>query len=166
MTKLRVYTKTRHFKQLSAFLNKQNVNLKLFSILDTKREKDYVTSIYDGNYFDLGVSYAYSRRILPPLLNVPKLGFVNFHAAPLPEYKGGDPYSKGVADQVKEWGVTVHYMNEEYDEGEIIDKVMFRLDRIPKSRQEIGEQAYPKLYELFKKTIPKLIRDEKSIKKI
>ena len=52
-------------------------------------------------------------------------GFVNFHPAPLPEYPMGPEYQenspeRGVKDKVMKWGVTAHFMNEEYDKGPII----------------------------------------------
>ena len=33
--------------------------------------------------FDLGVSYCYSRKISNELLDIPKIGFVNYHPGPM-----------------------------------------------------------------------------------
>ena len=59
-------------------------------------------------------------------MTIPKLGFVNFHAAPLPELKGGDPFTIGINNKSIGWGVTAHYMDENYDTGPII-----RVKKIP-----------------------------------
>ena len=92
--------------------------------------------------FDLGISYCYSRLITDPLLSTPRLGFINFHPAPLPAYKGGDPYTEAIQKKVTEWGVTAHYMNESYDEGPIIKVLRFPLHDPPQSREEIGALAH------------------------
>ena len=65
-----------------------------------------------------------------------KKGFVNYHPAPLPEYPFGPEYEenspeRGVRDKVMKWGVTAHFMDEEYDPGPIIRKKMFNLEEPP-----------------------------------
>ena len=159
--KIRVYTKTRHIDNLKNFLTSiTNAEIIFNTIFSVKEEKNFVTSMFDGDIFDLGLSYAYSRKILPPLLTVPKLGFINFHAAPLPELKGGDPFTVGIKNQLTKWGVTAHYMDENYDTGRIIKVNRFNLKKIPKTRHEIGSQAYPKLFDLFREVLPTLINSD------
>ena len=159
--KIRVYTKTRHIDNLRKFLTSiTDAEIIFHTIYSVVEEKDFVTSIFDGEFFDLGISYAYSRKILPPLLTIPKLGFVNFHAAPLPELKGGDPFTIGINNKSIGWGVTAHYMDENYDTGKIIKVNRFNLKNVPKTRHDIGSQAYPKLFELFKEIMPTLISSD------
>lgn len=107
--------------------------------------------------FDLGISYCYSRLITEPLLSKPRLGFINFHPAPLPDYKGGDPYTQAVNDKVMKWGCTAHYMNEKYDEGKIIKVLEFPLHEPPLSRDEIGALSHYFNFILFKKIISEQI---------
>ena len=58
---------------------------------------------------------------------------VNIHPALLPKYGGKGMYGKHVHKAVKaagetESGITVHYVNENYDEGDIIFQAAVRLD--------------------------------------
>ena len=148
---VRVYTKTWHILSLVPILEELNINYKIFTKYNVEFEKNYTTSIHDDKPFDLGVSYGYSRKILPPLLTYPKLGFINFHSAPLPEYPGGDPYSVGLDKKVRRWGVTCHYMTEEYDQGQIIAKQYFDVN--PANRIELVRAAYLELLKLFKQVM-------------
>lgn len=51
------------------------------------------------------------------LLNLPPMGCVNIHHAPLPKYKGMMPTFWQMFQGEKKVGVTVHYMNAKVDEG-------------------------------------------------
>ena len=84
-------------------------------------------------------------------------GFVNYHPAPLPEYPFGPEYKenspeRGVKDKVMKWGVTAHFMDEEYDHGPIIRKKMFDLEEPPATKDELGSLAHWHLWKLFKET--------------
>ncbi|WP_276132229.1 methionyl-tRNA formyltransferase [Polluticoccus soli] len=59
-------------------------------------------------------------KIPANVLNVPKQGFINFHYAPLPAYRGPNPLFWMVKDGAKEAGVSVHRMTAEIDEGPIL----------------------------------------------
>ena len=106
---IRIYTKTRHVTKISHFLNMKKLKHEIFTIHDTP----------PNTSFDLGVSYCYPRKITKELLNIPKIAFVNFHPAPLPEYPGPTEYDDAIKNKEIHWGVTLHHMNEEYDSGKI-----------------------------------------------
>lgn len=59
-------------------------------------------------------------KIASELLRLPAKGFVNFHYAPLPEFRGANPLFWMIKEGSKEIGVTVHKMTEELDQGPII----------------------------------------------
>ena len=50
------------------------------------------------------------------------------------------------------WGVTAHFMDEEYDHGPIIRKKMFDLEEPPATKDELGSLAHWHLWKLFKET--------------
>jgi methionyl-tRNA formyltransferase len=54
------------------------------------------------------------------LLQLPRLGCVNVHGALLPKYRGRLPSFWVLLNGEKETGVTVHFMNEQLDDGPII----------------------------------------------
>jgi methionyl-tRNA formyltransferase len=59
-------------------------------------------------------------RILPPaLLNLPRHGFLNLHPSWLPTYRGPEPLFWQLRDGINPVGVTVHWMVEALDAGDI-----------------------------------------------
>jgi methionyl-tRNA formyltransferase len=140
---IRVYTKERHKMKISQFLDSLSVKYEIYTIKDDPP----ITK------FDLGVSYCYPRKITEPLLSMPKKGFVNYHPAPLPKYKGPHEHDEAIKNKETHWGVTVHYMDENYDTGPIIKVKQFDLHEPPTSSQELGAVSHYFLFQLFKETI-------------
>ncbi len=140
---IKIFTKTRHIKKIDEFLNSINLKHEIYTIKD-------VNSL---EKFDLGVSYCYPRKILPPLLTTPDKGFVNYHPGPLPKYKGPTELENAIKNKEIHWGVTVHHMDEDYDTGSIIQVKQIELHEPPTSEQELGAVSHYFLFELFKETI-------------
>lgn len=69
---------------------------------------------------DVIVSINASQIFKQPLLTLPPLGCINVHGAPLPKYRGRLPSFWALLNGEKETGVTVHFMNEELDDGPIL----------------------------------------------
>ena len=46
--------------------------------------------------------------------------FINVHPSMLPKYRGGNPYSRVIMNGETETGVTIHFMDEVFDTGDII----------------------------------------------
>jgi methionyl-tRNA formyltransferase len=56
-----------------------------------------------------------------PAKEVKSHPWFNFHPAPLPEYKGRDLCYHAIMNGEREFGATVHYMDEGFDTGDIIE---------------------------------------------
>ncbi|MFO7262803.1 MAG: methionyl-tRNA formyltransferase [Bacillaceae bacterium G1] len=69
---------------------------------------------------DLIVTAAYGQLVPPALLQAPRFGCVNVHASLLPKYRGGAPIHWAIIRGEKETGITLMYMTEELDAGDII----------------------------------------------
>lgn len=54
------------------------------------------------------------------LLQVPSKGFINFHYAPLPAYRGPAPLFWMIRNQDRQGGVTVHLMDQHFDTGPVL----------------------------------------------
>lgn len=54
------------------------------------------------------------------VLSIPPKGFINFHYAPLPAFRGPNPLFWMIRHQVREGGVSVHQMDEHFDTGPIL----------------------------------------------
>ncbi|MGI6728156.1 MAG: methionyl-tRNA formyltransferase [Anaerovoracaceae bacterium] len=69
---------------------------------------------------DLIVVAAYGKILPKELLSIPRLGCVNIHGSLLPKYRGAAPIQWAIFSGEKETGVTLMYMSEGMDEGDMI----------------------------------------------
>ena len=69
----------------------------------------------------------YDQILSPSLFSIPKEGAVNLHLADAEKYRGCYPTVYAIINGEKEYGVTLHYIDEGVDTGYIIDKVTFPL---------------------------------------
>jgi len=69
---------------------------------------------------DVAVVVAFGRLIPPEVLAIPPQGVVNLHPSLLPRYRGAAPIARAIAAGETETGVTVLYVSEEMDAGDII----------------------------------------------
>jgi len=69
---------------------------------------------------DLFVVVAYGQYIPPAALALPKNGAINLHPSLLPKYRGASPIQWAVANGDTLTGVTILYVSEKMDAGEIL----------------------------------------------
>ena len=103
---------------------------------------------------DLVISYLFWKRIKTPLINLGKRGCINFHPAPLPDYKSRAGYNSAILDGRTDFGVSVHFIDsEEFDAGPIIKVLRFSIDKEKETALSLEIKSQQKLFELFKETI-------------
>lgn len=66
------------------------------------------------------VVVAYGRILPPEVLALPTKGCINLHVSLLPKYRGAAPVQWAVINGDKETGVTIMYLNEGVDTGDIL----------------------------------------------
>lgn len=66
------------------------------------------------------VTAAFGQLLPKELLEAPELGCINVHASLLPAYRGGAPIHQAIIDGQTKTGVTIMYMEEKLDAGDII----------------------------------------------
>ena len=71
---------------------------------------------------DLVVTAAFGQILPKDLLDAPRLGCINVHASLLPAYRGGAPIHQAIIDGQPKTGVTIMYMAEKLDAGDIISQ--------------------------------------------
>ena len=71
---------------------------------------------------DLVVTAAFGQILPKDLLEAPRLGCINVHASLLPAYRGGAPIHQAIIDGQAKTGVTIMYMVEKLDAGDIISQ--------------------------------------------
>ena len=82
---------------------------------------------------------------------------INIHPALLPQYGGKGMYGHNVhkaviANKEKESGITIHYVNEHYDQGQIIFQAKCDI-----SPNDTADDLATKIHELEKEHFPKVI---------
>lgn len=91
---------------------------------------------------------------------------VNIHPALLPKYGGKGMYGSHVHRAVKaagetESGMTIHYVNEHYDEGNIVFQASCKLEK-EDSAEEIARKVLELEHRHFAQTIEKVISEQAS----
>ncbi|MFK9092374.1 methionyl-tRNA formyltransferase [Bacillus salipaludis] len=72
---------------------------------------------------DLIVTAAFGQILPRKLLDAPKFGCINVHASLLPELRGGAPIHYAIIQGKKKTGVTIMYMVEKLDAGDMLTSV-------------------------------------------
>jgi methionyl-tRNA formyltransferase len=98
---------------------------------------------------DLVVSFLFPERVRAPLLMLPKLGAINFHPAPLPEYGGMAGYNLAVLEGQTSYGVTAHIMTEQFDSGPILRIRRFPIAAHVRTAFDLEAQTRSELLALF-----------------
>ncbi len=122
------------------------------------------TTLKDGSFDellgkiapDMIVVAAYGKILPKSVIDYPKYGCINVHGSLLPEYRGAAPIQRAIIDGKKESGITIMYMNEGLDTGDMLAKTVIRIDE-----DDNFETLFDKLSqagaELLLQTVPKII---------
>ena len=86
---------------------------------DELDEPQLIQKIRDLN-IDAAVVCSFNYKVPKVLMEATKDGFINVHPSMLPKYRGGNPYSRVIMNGETETGVTIHFMDEKFDTGDII----------------------------------------------
>ena len=105
---------------------------------------------------DLIITAAFGQILPSAVLEAPKLGAINVHASLLPAYRGGAPIHQAIIDGQTETGVTIMYMVDRLDAGDIISQTV-----VPIGSKDDTGIMFDKLSaagkDLLKATLPSII---------
>ena len=90
------------------FLIHPNINSKEFTMLIA------------GMDCDLFISMSFNQIFRKQMINFPRLATINCHAGKLPSYRGRNVLNWALINDEKEFGITVHYVDEGVDTGDIL----------------------------------------------
>ncbi len=128
---------------------------------DKTREEfdEELAKIIEENEADLIVLVGYMRILTPEFVRKFKNKIINVHPALLPKFSGKDFFGSNVHEAVlaageKETGMTIHYIDEGVDTGEIIIQ-----KKCPVAPDDTPETLKEKVQELEKKWYPEIIRN-------
>ena len=92
---------------------------------------------------DLIVVAAYGQILTKEVLNLPKHGCLNIHTSFLPKYRGASPIHSAIAAGEKQSGVTIMWMDEGLDTGDILLQ-----EPVTLRRRETSETLHDRLAKL------------------
>jgi folate-dependent phosphoribosylglycinamide formyltransferase PurN len=164
-----------HFckKKKIEIVYKKNVNVDEIIIQLKKYKINYLVIVSSNNI------------IKKKLLNVKNLKILNFHTSKLPKYRGILPIFRAYSNNEKHLGFTIHKVNRKIDDGIILSQKIIKINKkrgllqlyetafriFPKllndaiqkplnkinSYNESSYYSYPKIYELFKFRLERML---------
>ena len=117
------------------------------------REEEFMTLLREIDP-DLIAVVAYGKILPPAVLEYPKYGCINLHVSLLPKYRGAAPMQRAIMEGEKETGVTVMYMAEGLDTGDIIS-----VERFPIGPSDNFEDIHDRSAEVGGKLLSSTIFD-------
>lgn len=124
-------------------------------------ESPRVMEFLQANHIDFIVLAGFLLKVSSDIIEAYRDKIVNIHPALLPKYGGkgmyGDNVHKAVvAANEKESGITIHYVNENYDEGNIIFQA--KCEVLPNDTYEdVARKVHELEYKYFPEIIDKLL---------
>lgn len=124
--------------------------------LDPNKLDDKFENMYKNWNIDIAFSIYYRKIISKKIIECTKEGIVNIHPSLLPGYRGPVPGMWALLNNERKLGVTMHYINEGIDTGDIIDQTAFTApDKI--TGFELNNLLMKKGAKLFNKKISLLL---------
>lgn len=119
---------------------------------------DNVLQLLNKNQVDVIVLAGFLRKIHPRLIDAFPNSIINIHPALLPSFGGKGMYGDKVHQAVinakeKESGISIHFVNDEYDEGKIIFQAKCAVDKhetvlsLAEKIHQLEHQHFPKVLE-------------------
>ena len=124
-------------------------------VFQPNRIKDDYQKIIDINP-DIIITCAYGQIVPKIILDYPKYKCINVHASLLPKLRGGAPLNHAIIDGYKETGVTIMYMDETLDTGDMISKYKYDILNTD-TYSSLVEKLSVEGAKLLKDTLPKII---------
>ncbi len=115
------------------------------------------TTLISGAQPDIIFSFYYRKMIPPAILDIPRIGAFNLHGSLLPKFRGRCPVNWVLIAGEKETGLTLHYMLEKPDAGDMVARKKVDIDfednvytvymKMAEAARELMKEALPQLEE-------------------
>lgn len=128
------------------------LGIEVFAPRRIKQDYEKITSLKP----DMIITAAYGQIIPNQVLDAPRLGAINVHGSLLPLLRGGAPIQRAIERRHKETGITIMYMAQKMDSGDIISQ-----RAIPIEETETSGSLFEKMSvvgtALLMETLPQII---------
>lgn len=93
-------------------------NISVFQPTNIKKQYQEILDLKP----DIIITCAYGQIVPKEILDYPKYGCINVHASLLPKLRGGAPIHRAIIEGHSKTGITIMYMDEHMDTGDILSK--------------------------------------------
>lgn len=150
-----------------AFVLERAKKLQIESVFFSKDEFQNSTKVVEyliEKKINFIVLAGFLIKIPQNIINLFPQNIVNIHPALLPKYGGKGMYGDNVHKAVvaageKETGITIHYVNENYDEGAIIFQAKCEVNKSD-TFEDVASKVHALEYEYFPRTIEKILEEK------
>ena len=101
-----------------------SLGLKVYSPIKLRSDYEFIKELNP----DMIITCAYGQILCEEILNIPKLGCFKLHGSLLPKYRGGAPIHYALLNGDEKTGITLMYMDEGMDSGDMIAKEEIKIE--------------------------------------
>jgi methionyl-tRNA formyltransferase len=143
--------KTFGYPSVRKYCKENNIKFYNPTVLDER-----ILKLVENYKPDLCFSIYYRLIFKPPLINIPKMGFINFHSGLLPAYRGPAPTMWAIVKGENYSGMTIHYIDKGIDTGDIIVQKKVKIYRNT-TGSKLNDKVMSAGVRLFRENIDKLL---------
>lgn len=109
---------------------------------------------------DVVISFLFWKLIREPLVSLGRIGCLNFHPAPLPDLRGLGGYNVGILEGMSEWGVSCHFVDEDFDTGDLVEVERFPIGPDSETAFSLDLESQERLLGLFQRVMARALAGE------
>jgi methionyl-tRNA formyltransferase len=102
---------------------------------------------------DVVISFLFWKLIRDPLVSLGRIGCLNFHPAPLPDLRGLGGYNVAILEDMREWGVSCHFVDSGFDTGDLVEVERFPMDPDSATALSLDLECQERLFALFQRVM-------------
>jgi methionyl-tRNA formyltransferase len=109
---------------------------------------------------DVVISFLYWKLIREPLISIGRIGCLNFHPAPLPDFRGVGGYNVAILEGLAEWGASCHFVDERFDTGDVVEVARFSIDPRTETAFSLDLKTQEHLLDVFERVLGRALAGE------
>jgi phosphoribosylglycinamide formyltransferase 1 len=149
----------------NAFVLQRAANLGIESILINRQQwnaSEHLVDELKKREIRLIVLAGFLWLVPAPIIRAFPDRIINIHPALLPKFGGKGMYGDKVHEAVKEFGetetgITIHYVNSNYDEGDIIFQKSIEIDTAKLTPDDIASMVHQLEYDWYPKIVERVV---------
>jgi len=149
-------SKALNYEIVGVLTNNRGCDIKQYSLKNNLPLLSSLEEYLKLEKVDICISVQYHKILKKIHIKKAKELIVNLHMAPLPEYRGCNQFSYAIINNDKEFGTTIHILDEGIDSGDILFENRFK---IPENCwvEELYQLTFKKSVELFYNSLEDII---------